>query len=192
MGLMVHVPINHPLQPLYRLIAGLIGAYILAFGIVGAIRNRGLEFFAQEGLPSALGLHANMAFAVLSIVVGLILLIGAVLGGNLDQRLNLVSSVIFILAGLVMLALQHTDANFLGFTPATCVVSLIIGLALLLAGLYGKVGNLLDVRLEEDFRHGQGPDPSPHPVSAPNPPYSGEDPLHRHFEQRHRNHQRTI
>jgi hypothetical protein len=192
MGLMVHVPINHPLQPLYRLIAGLIGAYILAFGIVGVIRNRGLDFFEQQGLPSALGLHANMAFGVLSIVVGLILLLGAVIGGNLDQRINIVSSVVFILAGLIMLVLQRTDANFLGFTPATCIVSLIIGLALLLAGLYGKVGNLLDVRLEEDFRHGQGPDPSPHPVSSPNPPYSREDPLHRRFEERHRDHQRTI
>jgi uncharacterized protein DUF4383 len=188
---MVHVPVNHPLQPLYRLIAGLIGAYILAFGITGVVRTHGFAFFAQEGLPSALGLHANRAFAILSIVVGVILLGGALIGGNLDQRINLVASVVFIVAGLLMLTLLRTNVNFLGFTPATCIVSFLIGVALLIAGLYGKVGTLMDVRLEEDFRHGRGADPSPHPVSSPNPPYERVDPVHRRFQERHRDHQQA-
>ena len=171
MGRMVHVPVNHRLQPVYRLIAGLIGAYILAFGVVGVTRTGGRGLFAQEGLPSALGLHANRAFAILSIVVGLVLLVGALIGGNLDQRINLVASVVFLGAGLLMLTLLRTDANFLGFTPATCVVSFLIGMALLLCGLYGKVRSSAFQRAEEAFRHHRGPDPERHRLHAPNPPY---------------------
>jgi hypothetical protein len=189
---MVHVPVNHPLQPLYRLTAGLIGAYIVAFGIVGVMRTGGIAVFEQKDLPSALGLHANRAFAILSIVVGLVLLLGAVIGGNLDQRINLVASIVFLGAGLLMLSLLRTPANFLGFTPATCVVSFLIGMALLLSGLYGKVGTLLDVRLEEDFRHGQGADPTHHRLSAPNPAYDREDATHRRFQELHRERQRHV
>jgi len=169
---MVHVPVNHQLQPLYRTASGLVGAYLTAFGITGVILNRGKGPFQQHNLPSALGLHANMAFAILSIVVGLVLLVGAVIGGNIDQRLNLYGSVVFMLAGLGMLIFLNSSLNFLGFTPATCIVSLIIGLVLLVCGLYGKVGLDEDVHREEQFRHGRGRDPNPaHRYSAPNAPY---------------------
>jgi hypothetical protein len=166
---MVHTPVNHPLQPVFRLLAGLIGAYLIAFGIVGVVRTRGLPFWAQEGLPSALGLHANRAFAILSVVVGIVLLVGAFIGGNLDQRINLVASVIFLGAGILMLLLLRTSLNFLGFTPATCIVSFLIGMALLLSGLYGKVRSKAFQRAEEDFRHGRGPDPEKHRLHEPNP-----------------------
>jgi hypothetical protein len=166
---MVHLPINHPFQPLYRLLAGLVGAYVLAFGIVGVMRTGGRPLFAQGGLPYVLGLHANRAFAILSIVVGVVLVVGALIGGNLHQQMSLVASGIFLVAGLVMLILERTDFNFLGFTPATSIVSFLIGVVLLLAGLYGKVGTLLDVRREEDFRHGRGPDPDMHRLATPNP-----------------------
>jgi cell shape-determining protein MreD len=169
MGRMVHIPVNHQLQPLYRTLSGLIGAYLVAFGITGVIVTRGTGAFQQHGLPSALGLHANRAFAILSIVVGVVLLVGAIIGRNLDQRINLYGSMVFILAGLFMLIFLNSRLNFLGFTPATCIVSLIIGLALLVCGLYGKVGVDEDVRREEEFRHGTGRDPNPaHRFSAPN------------------------
>ncbi len=167
---MVHIPINHPLQPLYRLIGAVVGVYLLVFGILGAIRSRGLPAFAQEGLPTVLALHTNPAFSVLSIVVGLVVLGAALIGRNIAQRVNLVGAAVFVGAGLLMLPLIRTSANFLGFTPATCAVSFVIGLALVIAGLYGKVGSLLETRREEDFRHGQGSDPSPHRWHGPNPP----------------------
>jgi hypothetical protein len=169
---MVHIPLNHQLQPLYRTLSGLIGAYLVAFGITGVIVNHGTGPFQQHGLPSALGLHANKAFAILSIVVGLVLLVGAIIGRNVDVRINLYGSVVFMLAGLFMLIFLNSRLNFLGFAPATCIVSLIIGLALLVCGLYGKVGLAEDVRREEEFRHGTGRDPDPrHQWSAPNLPY---------------------
>jgi hypothetical protein len=175
---MVHVPINHPLQPFYRLLAGLVGGYVLAFGILGVVRTGGRPFFAQEDLPYVLGLHANRAFAIVSIVVGVILVAGAVIGGNLHQIMSLWASGVFLVVGLIMLLLERTDFNFLGFTPITSVVSFLIGLVLMLSGLYGKVGTMLDVRREEDFRHGRGPDPDQHPMSTPNPPHSTAEEPH--------------
>jgi Domain of unknown function (DUF4383) len=172
---MAHIPINHHLQPFYRVLAGLSGLYVLVFGIVGLVQTRGLDTFAQEGLPSVLGLQANRAFAIISIVAGVIVLGGSIVGGNLDQSLNLGASLVFLVAGMAMMILMQTDLNFLGFSMSTCIVSFIIGLVLLTAGLYGKVGSDADVRREEAFRHGRGPDPQPdHKLTAPNPPHGQE------------------
>ncbi len=151
---MAHLPINHHLQPLYRTIAGLIGIYILAFGITAVIQTGDLPLFGQHDLPWVLGLHANRAFAILSIAMGAVLLIGAFIGGNIDQRVNMVAAIVFLVAGITMLTVLRTDLNFLGFSVTTCVVSFIFGLTLLLAGLYGKVGTAEDIRREEAFRHG--------------------------------------
>jgi hypothetical protein len=172
---MAHLPINHHLQPLYRTLAGLIGAYIVAFGIAGVIKTGGTALFEQHNLPWVLGLHANRAFAILSIVMGAVLLIGAIIGGNVDQRINMVAAIVFLVAGLTMLVLQQTDLNFLGFSVSTCIVSFVFGLTLLLAGLYGKVGTAEDIRREEAFRHGQGANPdTSHPLTAPNSPHGEE------------------
>ncbi|MBX6750235.1 MAG: DUF4383 domain-containing protein [Micromonosporaceae bacterium] len=187
---MVHLPINHPLQPFYRLLAGLTGAYVLAFGIAGVLRSGGRPFFAQENLPYVLGLHANRAFAILSIVVGAFLLASVVIGGDVHRWVALVSSVVFLVSGLVMLVLERTDFNFLGFTPITSIVSFIIGLVLLIAGLYGKVGTMLDVRREEEFRHGSGPDPTAHRLSTPNPPHDWREEPHDWRRDRKERHER--
>ena len=159
---MAHFPVNHHLQPVYRALAGLAGVYVLAFGITALVRARDLPWFAQHGLPSALGLHANRAFAVLSIVVGLILFVGAVIGGNLDRWINLVAGIVFLIAGMAMMVLMQTSLDFLGFTMATCIVSFVIGLLLSLAGLYGRVGTADDTEREERLRHGAGPDHQHH------------------------------
>ena len=123
---MAHLPINHHLQPLYRTLAGLIGLYVLTFGIVAVIRTRDVPLFEQDNLPWVLGLHANRAFAILSIVMGAVLLIGAVIGGNLDQRINMAAAVIFLVAGITLLTLLRTSLNFLGFSVTTCVVSFVL------------------------------------------------------------------
>ena len=172
---MAHIPVNHHLQPFYRAVAGLVGIYILVFGIAAVVQTRGLDMFAQEDLPSVLGLHANRAFGILSIVAGLIVLGGAFIGGNVDHWINLIGAGVFLVAGMAMMTLLETDLNVLGFSIATCIVSFGIGLVLLTAGLYGKTGSAADVRREEAFRHGQGPDPDTgHPLTAPNPPHGQE------------------
>lgn len=134
-----HLPVNHPTRPFLRFVAGLVGLYILVFGIVGVIETADLSFFSRAD-AWVLGLRTNPAFSILSIVAGTMLLCAVVIGRNLDHLLDLVGGGIFLVAGLVMMTLLRTGANFLNFAMANVIVSFLIGLVLLLAGLYGRVG----------------------------------------------------
>ena len=147
----MHTPVNHPLRPLYRVIGGLAGLYVLLFGIVGLVETSGTDLF---GNPSAhaLGLRTNLAFSLLSIVAGVIILAAAVIGRNVDQKVNMVGGYAFMVIGMAMLALLETDANVLNFSVATCVVSFVISLVLLTAGLYSKVGSADEVAAERAYQ----------------------------------------
>lgn len=151
---MSHFPLNHHLRPLYRGLAGLTGGYLLAFGAVGIAETAGTDLFAQDPELTALGLATNRAFAVLSVLAGLLVLGAAVIGRNVDRGVNLWVGPGFLIAGTAMLALTNTDANVLNSSVATAIVSYIIGLVLLTAGLYGKVGTADDAHAEEQFRTG--------------------------------------
>lgn len=158
---MAHIPLNHQLRVLYRTVAGACGLYVLIFGIVAITRTRSHSAFAQHGQPSVLGLRANTAFAILSIVFGALFVLGALIGRNIGRWINLLGGVVFMVAGLVMICLLQTTFNFLGFTVATVVVSLLFGILMFTAGLYGRVGPHEQHHQEEGFRHG-GPDPVSH------------------------------
>jgi len=158
---MAHIPVNHHLRPLYRTLAVIAGFYVLIFGIVGVARTGGLDFFAQEGTPEVLGIRANRAFALLSVVAGVVIVACNIIGRNVDHWANLIGGIVFLAAGMAMMTLLQTNANFLGFTLTTCVVSFVIGLVLFTAGLYGKSGSDQEAALEERFRHG-APDPAEH------------------------------
>lgn len=155
---MEHLPINHRLRPLWRALAFLTGAYVLVYGVVGFIQTRdaGLETFAQSNLPTVLGLQTNPGFALLSIVVGAGVVAAVLIGRNVDFYVNLAAGCVFLLAGMAMLGLLHTDMNYLGFTVATCNVSFVVGLVLLTSGLYGRVGSQEAAVAEEKHRHGAG------------------------------------
>lgn len=134
---MSHIPVNHPLRPLYRVLAGLIGAYVLAFGVVGLLATNGHGTFARDDLW-ALWLRTNPAFSVLSIAVGAIIVLGALIGRNVAAIVNLWSGVVFIVAGLTMIALLNTDLNMLNWSMSNVITSYVFGLTLLAAGLYGR------------------------------------------------------
>jgi hypothetical protein len=159
---MSHLPVNHHLQPLYRVLAALTGIYVLVFGIVGWLMTADYDLFAQDGLPAVLGLRANRAFAVLSVAAGLVLLAGAFVGRNVARWINLLGGIAFMVVGAAMLTLLETDLNVLGFSVATCTVSFIIGLVLFAAGLYGRTGSRSRARHEEGFRHGRANDTQSH------------------------------
>lgn len=149
----MHLPINHRLSGFYRFLAALAGIFLLVFGIVGIVQTWGDPLFDRAKDVSALGLGTNLAFSLLSILVGAIVVLGAVIGGNLAHYLNLFGGGVFWLAGLVMLLLLQTDANIFNFRVATCVVSFLIGTLLVLAGLYGKRGTEDEAHAEDEFRH---------------------------------------
>jgi hypothetical protein len=148
---MAHTPVNHPLRPLYRVLAGLTGLYVLFFGIFGVVKTSGTGLFDRPS-TYALGLRTNLAFAIISIVAGLIIVAAAAIGRNLDHAVNQVAGYAFAVMGALMLALLQTDANFLNFSVATCIVSFVISLLLLTAGLYSKVGSPDDVEAERVFQ----------------------------------------
>ncbi|HEX6076623.1 MAG TPA: DUF4383 domain-containing protein [Micromonosporaceae bacterium] len=149
----MHLPVNHPLRRFYRVLAGLIGLYVLLFGVIGFVRTRGTEFFANQG-EWVLGLSTNPAFSLLSVATGLLLLAALLVGRNLDHVLNIMAGAVFLFAGIAMLLLLRTDLNFLAFTVTNCVVSFVFGLVVLTAGLYGKVGPADVAVAEDEFRHG--------------------------------------
>ncbi|MGW2084280.1 DUF4383 domain-containing protein [Streptomyces sp. NPDC001880] len=131
-----HLPVDHRLNRVYRVGAGLMGLLLLAFGVLGLINKIG--FFSTGGATVA-GLNTNGALSVLSICVGLLLFIGMVIGGNFASTLNMILGIAFILSGFVNLALLETDYNFLAFRIQNVLFSFVVGLMLMVFGMYGRV-----------------------------------------------------
>jgi hypothetical protein len=146
---MAHYPVNHPLRPFYRALAALAGVWLILFGIVGIIVNAGNDFFAVHG-ERVLGQGANMFASILALVTGVTVLIATALGRNLDTQAYKLLGWGVLAVGSYGLATARTDANFLGFTISTVIVDYLVGLVLVLAGLYVK----------------SAPTAAPHPASA--------------------------
>ena len=150
---MSHIPVNHHLRPVYRVLAALVGIYVLVFGAVGFVGTTGEPAF-ERGSMTALGLRTNLAFSVASLVAGAVILLAVFVGRNVDHMVNMWSGIVFLAAGMAMLGLLRTDLNVLNFSMATCIASFVIGMVLLAAGLYGKMGSVGAARVEEALRHG--------------------------------------
>ncbi|MFD7496969.1 DUF4383 domain-containing protein [Streptomyces sp. NPDC059832] len=131
-----HLPVDHRLSRVYRVGAGLMGLVLLAFGVLGLIDKIG---FFNTGGATVAGLNTNGALSVLSICVGLLLFIGMVIGGNFASTLNMILGIAFILSGFVNLALLETDYNFLAFHIQNVLFSFVVGLMLMVFGMYGRV-----------------------------------------------------
>lgn len=131
-----HLPVDHRLSSVYRVGAGLMGLVLLAFGILGLIDKIG---FFDTGGATVAGLNTNGSLSVLSICVGLLLFIGMVIGGNFASTLNMILGVAFILSGFINLALLDTDYNFLAFHLQNVLFSFVVGLMLMMFGMYGRV-----------------------------------------------------
>ena len=153
---MPHFPVNHPARPVYRVLAGLVGLYILVFGVWGVALTWGDPLF-DRGSNWALGLRTNLAFSLASVAFGIVLIVGASRRGNLGHYMNLTAGVVFLVTSVLMMSVLQTDANFLNFSMSTVVVSMLFGLLLLGTGLYDKVGT--DEHAEEERRRRH------HPVS---------------------------
>ncbi|NBE53061.1 DUF4383 domain-containing protein [Streptomyces boluensis] len=135
-----HLPVDHRLSQVYRVGAGLTGLVLLAFGILGLIDKVG--FFDTQG-DTVGGLNTNGSLSVLSICVGLLLFVGMVIGGNFASMLNMVLGVVFVLSGFVNLALLETGFNFLAFRIQNVLFSFVVGVMLMVFGMYGRVGSAL-------------------------------------------------
>jgi hypothetical protein len=148
---MAHFPVNHPLRPTYRALGGLTGIYLVGFGILGAVEASGDEFFAQND-TAALWQGTNLGYSVIAIAAGLIILIGTALGRNVNALINKWGGYAYMTLGLAALAVLRTDANYLNFTIPTVIVTMVIGLVLVTAGMYGKVGTDDEARMAKEAR----------------------------------------
>ncbi|GGU57002.1 hypothetical protein GCM10010211_22190 [Streptomyces albospinus] len=131
-----HLPVDHRLSRVYRIGAGLMGLVLVAFGILGLTHRIG---FFDTGGSTVAGLNTNGALSVLSIVVGALLVGGMLIGGNFASSWNILWGTLFLLSGFLNLALLQTDANFLAFKIQNVLFSFVVGLLLLVFGMYGRV-----------------------------------------------------
>lgn len=130
------LPLDHKLNQVYRVGAGLIGLALLVFGILGLIDQIG---FFTTGSDRVAGLNTNGTLSVISLCVGLILFAGMVVGGNVASTLNAFFGVVFIGSGFVNLALLDSGHNFLAFRMQNVLFSFVVGILLMFFGMYGRV-----------------------------------------------------
>ncbi|MEH0841731.1 DUF4383 domain-containing protein [Micromonospora sp. CPCC 205711] len=136
---MAHTPVNHPARPVYRAIGGLIGLYLVVFGVLGIIASAGNDIFARDD-TKVLGQGTNLGFSLLSVLLGGAIVAGTVIGRNLDVAINQWLAYTLMVITLAGLAFIRTDANIANFSIMTIIVLMTLSLVLLVAGMYGKVG----------------------------------------------------
>lgn len=153
---LTNLPTDNPLNRVYRVAAAIIGLGVLTFGVLGYVHLLG--FFDTSGGRTVLGLSSNVLLSTISVVVGVLLLIGAAAGGNRAAELNFVLGVLFLGSGLANLTLLRTSWNILNFQMRNVIFSFVAGLLLLTFGLYGRVtGGLPADNPYYRARHGRDP-----------------------------------
>jgi len=136
--IMGHNPVNHPLRPIYRALGALTGAYLLLFGILGAILT-GSDGLFGNGDDRVLGQQTNLFWSIVAVLVGAIVLIASIIGNNSDTLIDKYFGWGLLVIGSYELAAIRTDANFLNFSISTVVVTYLLGLILIMAAYYSKV-----------------------------------------------------
>lgn len=150
-----YLPPEHPLNRFYRIAAAVFGACLMAFGVLG-LANR-VPLFTTDGVD-VLGLSSNGLLAVVSIVVGAILVAAAAWGGPVASTTTAAIGVLFFLSGLINLGLLNTPWNVFAFEMRNVLFSFVAGLVLMFFGFYGRVsGGLPDDNPYVRYRHHEPP-----------------------------------
>lgn len=131
-----HLPADHRLGQVYRWGSILSAVVLLVFGIMGLLDS--IPFFSTEG-RHVMGLSSNGLLSVVSIVVAVFLLAAARIGGNFASTANMITGIVFVLAGLLGLAVMDTGADFLAFGLPNVFFSFVVGLIMMTFGMYGRV-----------------------------------------------------
>ena len=151
---MAHNPVNHPLRPMYRALAFLAGAYLVVFGIVGLIQTAGENVTGSTGVR-VLGQETNLLWSILALILGAIVVVAVVIGRNVDVQVDKFIGWALLVIGTYELASNRTDANFLGFSVATVVVTYLVGLVLIISGLYSTVAPPTEAGAPRQAREGR-------------------------------------
>ncbi|MFF2145628.1 DUF4383 domain-containing protein [Kitasatospora sp. NPDC058190] len=133
--------VDRRLALVWRVGAALGGIFLIVFGVLGLTHHLG--FLDTHGDRIA-GLSTNGALSILSIVVGAILVVGAIIGGNFASNLNMVVGVLFVLSGFYGLTvLGRPEANILNFRMSNVLFAFIFGVVVTTFGMYGRVSSHL-------------------------------------------------
>lgn len=125
----------HRVHTVHRSSAGAVGLFLLLFGSLSLTQP--LAFLSRTG-PVVMGLSTNGLLAVVSVLVGGLLATAALRGGPAASTVSVVVGALFILSGVVNVMVLDTGLNMLAFQLSNVVFSLVVGLALLLTGAYGR------------------------------------------------------
>ncbi|WP_326783128.1 DUF4383 domain-containing protein [Streptomyces sp. NBC_00151] len=134
------LPVDHHLAAVYRWGAAFCGVVLLVFGILGFADE--LSLFNTEG-QSIAGMSTNGALSLISVLVGLALIIGGSIGGNVASTLNMAVGTLFLLSGFVHIFILDRPANILDFGMTNVIFSFVMGLVILTFGMYGRVSSKL-------------------------------------------------
>ncbi|MGW0971307.1 DUF4383 domain-containing protein [Streptomyces sp. NPDC002516] len=140
MKLRDELPLDHHLTAVYRWGAAFCGVVLLVFGSLGFADE--LSPFDTNG-DTVAGMSSNGALSVISVTVGLVLIAGAAIGGNVASTLNMTVGTLFLLSGFVHVFILDRPANVLGFGMTNVVFSFVMGLVILTFGMYGRVSSKL-------------------------------------------------
>lgn len=140
MGVLHPRPGPHPVHTVHRVSAAAVGGFLVLFGALGLFR--GLAPLSAAGV-SVMGLTTNGLLAVLSVVIGGVLLGAAVRGGPAASTVSIVVAIGFLVSGVVNVFLLGTPMNMLAFTVPNVVFSFVVGAVLVSLGAYGRVSGSL-------------------------------------------------
>lgn len=126
---------DHRIWHVHQVGSGVLGGVLVTFGLLGFVNQ--LDFFATSGGDVA-GVSSNGLLSTVSVVVGGGLIASAFAGSSTSSRVATVLGALFVVAGIVNLALLETSANLLAFELPNVIFTLISGIALLVLGLYGR------------------------------------------------------
>lgn len=171
MKLRDELPVDHRLATVYRYGAVLCGVALIVFGCLGFADA--LSPFSTSGDTIA-GMTTNVTLSVISTVVGLVLIAGGLIGGNVASTVNMTVGVLFVLSGFYHVFVLDRSGNFLDFGMTNVLFSFVMGLVIMTFGMYGRVsGGLPHDNPYWRRRHGGtaggAPAPDPVPAVAPAP-----------------------
>jgi hypothetical protein len=108
---------------------------LCVFGTLGFVDR--LKFLAVHG-KVVLGLASNGLLSTISVIVGGVLIGAALRGGRISSTITVVVGLLFLLSGLLNLAVLDTKLNLLAFRLSNVIFSFIAGMLLLFLGAYGR------------------------------------------------------
>ncbi|WP_372348622.1 DUF4383 domain-containing protein [Streptomyces sp. KL116D] len=140
MELKDELPLDHRLAAVYRWGAAFCGIVLLVFGCLGFADA--LRPFDTDGSHIA-GMSTNGTLSLISVIVGLALIGGGIIGGNFASTLNMVVGTLFLLSGFAHIFILDKGANVLDFGMSNVLFSFAMGLIILTFGMYGRVSSRL-------------------------------------------------